>query len=553
MRGDTTTRGSAGLALATAALLAFTLAASPRTQRVEPRAPEEGEGPFERLIIRGATLIDGSGAPPEGPVDIVIEDNRIVEVRGVGAPGVAIDPEDRPQGATREIDAHGDWVLPGFIDLHTHAGARGEVENVADATWSYKLWLAHGVTTARGVALGPDLAWGLEQRELSSRNEIVAPRIVECAKRPSTEPEFEHPDLMTPEEGRAWVRYAARMGADCLKLGDYAPGMMQPDVMGAILDEAQQQGLGTTAHLHQSGVAEMNARDMARAGLTGMTHFYGLFESLYRDRDIQDFPLDYNYANEQDRFGQVGRQWYMIHEPGSDEWNALIDEFLEHDFYINPTMTIYEASRDLMRARNAIWHDLYTLPGHWQSFQASRTNHGSYWYYWTTEDEYHWKKFYERWMRFLDDYKDAGGKVTTGSDSCCIYRLHGFGYVRELELLREAGFHPLEVIRAATLHGAQELNAASGEPVDRGLVRATMLADLVIVGENPLENLKVLYGTGARKLDDETGEVERVGGVKYTVKDGIVYDARRLLEDVAETVRERKREIGMDPDAPYSR
>ena len=68
-----------------------------------------------------------------------------------------------------------------------------------------------------------------------------------------------------------------------------------------------------------------------------------------------------------------------------------------------------------------------------------------------------------------------------------------------------------------------------------------LLADLVIVDENPIRNLKVLYGTGARRLNDETGEVETVGGILYTIKDGIVYDAKQLLADVAEMVEEQKR------------
>ncbi len=60
--------------------------------------------------------------------------------------------------------------------------------------------------------------------------------------------------------------------------------------------------------------------------------------------------------------------------------------------------------------------------------------------------------------------------------------------------------------------------------------------------EDPLENLKVLYGNGAVKLNDETGEVERIGGIKYTIKDGIVYDAQQLLADVREMVRKAKEE-----------
>jgi hypothetical protein len=68
-----------------------------------------------------------------------------------------------------------------------------------------------------------------------------------------------------------------------------------------------------------------------------------------------------------------------------------------------------------------------------------------------------------------------------------------------------------------------------------------MLADMVLTDQNPLENFKTLYATGAVKLNDETGRVERVGGVKYTIKDGIVYDAKTLAADVAGMVDAAKK------------
>ena len=203
-------------------------------------------------------------------------------------------------------------------------------------------------------------------------------------------------------------------------------------------------------------------------------------------------------------------------------------------------MGIYSAGRDVMRARNADWHATYTLPSLQAFFDPSRHDHGSYWYYWTTHDEIAWKRFYHVWMRFLREYKNRGGKVTVGSDSGYIYQLYGFGTILEMELLQEAGFHPLEVIRAATMHGAEEIHKPLGREIAYEAIRPGLRADLIIVDENPLANLKVLYGTGAVRLSDETGTVERVGGILYTIKGGIIYDARSLLYDVEQMVLDAK-------------
>ncbi len=507
------------------------------------RREDEGAGPFDRLIIRGVTLIDGTGAPPRGPVDIIIEGNRIASIRGVGAPNVPIDEERRPSDADYEVDANGMYVMPGIVDLHVHTGG---VPKAPEAEYVYKLWLANGITTVRGVSTGP-FAWSLNERERSARNEIVAPRIVSYHRPGSNAGDWEG-STDTPEGAREWVRYAAGKGIDGLKLGSY-----RPEIMEALLDEANKLGLGSTAHLSQAGVAQMNALDAARLGLGGMTHFYGLFESMYKDHDVQRWPVDMNYNDEQFRFGQVARQWNLIHPPGSDEWKALLEEFLELDYYLNPTMTIYSAGRDVMRARNADWHARYTLPSLQDFFDPSRRDHGSYWYYWTTRDEVAWKKFYQVWMQFLNDYKNMGGKVTVGSDSGFIYQLYGFGTILEMEMLQEAGFHPLEVIRAATMHGAMEIFKPKGKPIEYGVVRSGLLADLIIVEENPIANLKVLYGTGAVKLNDETGTHERVGGVKYTIKDGIVYDAKQLLRDVEKMVEKQRRERAEEPEVTSPR
>jgi hypothetical protein len=499
------------------------------------RRADEGEGPFDRLVIRGATIVDGTGAPPQGPVDIVIENNRIREIRSVGYPKVAIRDAARPAKGTKEIDASGMYVLPGFVDCHAHIGG---VAQGTPAEYVYKLWMAHGVTTIRDPGSGNGVDWTIKERERSAQNKIVAPRLQVYVTPGSG---WDKGPINTPEAAREYVRWAKQKGVDGFKIIGNAQ-LFDPAIFAALTDEAKALSLGTTTHMPQTGVVQTNVLQAARMGLGSMEHWYGLPESLFADRVVQDFPLDYNYNDEQHRFGQAGRLWKQAAPPGSKKWNEVMDELVKLGFTLDPTLTIYEASRDLMRSMRAEWHDKYTLPSLWKFYQPSREAHGSYWFYWTTQDEIEWKNNYRLWMTFLNEYKNRGGRVTTGSDSGFIYKLYGFDYIREFELLQEAGFHPLEVIRAATFNGAELLSQQQNKPMEFGVLRPGKLADLVIVPENPLANFKVLYGTGAIKLNDQTNQVERVGGIKYTVKDGIIYDAKKLLSDVEKIVEAAKKQ-----------
>jgi len=482
-----------------------------------------GEGPFDQLIIRGVTLINGDGSPPRGPVDIVVENNIIVAIQVVGYPGVEIEEKNRPKlkNGGKELDASGMYLLPGFIDMHGHIGGKSQGAN---SSYVFKLWMAHGITTVRQ----PSGINAKQLKLLSSKNKIVAPRIFDYvgfgsgSKKP----------ISTPEMAREWVRKNAKNGADGIKFFG-----SEPEIMTAALDENKKLGLGSACHHAQLSVARWNVLHSARAGLTSMEHWYGLPEALFDDKTVQNYPLDYNYQNEQHRFEEAGKLWEQAAKPYSTHWNNVMNELLELDFTLDPTFNIYEASRDLQRARRAEWHETYTLPSLWKFYEPSKISHGSYWHYWGTEQEVAWKNNFQLWMTFINEYKNRGGRVTAGSDSGFIYQLYGFAYIRELELLREAGFHPLEVIRSATLNGAEAL----GWDDKIGSIQIGKLADFVIVEENPLQNLKVLYGTGAIKLT-ESNEVVRVGGVKYTIKDGVIYDAKKLLLDVKQMVDTQKEE-----------
>ena len=488
------------------------------------------DGPFDQLIIRGATLINGNGSPPLGPVDIVIEQNIIKSIRNVGYPGVDIIESKRPTLSKKgkEIDAKGMYVLPGFIDMHGHIGG---VAQGAEPDYVFKLWLAHGVTTVREPS-GRGIDFSLDLKNKSTKNEIIAPRLVIYSGFGSGYTN----EISNPDQAREWVRFNAKKGADGIKFFG-----AEPDIMVAALDENNSLGLGSAMHHAQLNVTRWNVLNSARAGLTSMEHWYGLPEALFDDKIVQNYPYYYNYSNEQHRFEEAGRLWDQAAKPGSEHWNNVMNELIELDFTLDPTFNIYEASRDLQRARRAEWHEEYTLPSLWEFYQPSRISHGSYWHFWGTEQEVAWKKNFNLWMNFVNEYKNRGGRVTVGSDSGFIFQLYGFAYIRELELLREAGFHPLEVIMSATLKGAEALDMDN----EIGSIEIGKKADLVLVEENPLENIKVLYGTGAIKLNEDN-QVERVGGVKYTIKDGIVYDSKLLLEDVRKMVRKSKDELNYE-------
>ena len=364
------------------------------------KAPDRtrGEGPWNQLIIRGVTLINGNGAPPRGPIDIVVENNVIKKIAVVGYPGVDIDPEGRPKlvDGGHELNCEGMYLLPGFVDMHGHIGGKAQG---ADAEYVFKLWMAHGITTIREPSCGNGLDWVLDHRERSARNEITAPRIKAYTAFGMGTSE----EISSPEMAREWVRQNASKGADGIKFFG-AP----PEIMAAALDENKKLGLRSACHHAQMDVGRWNVLNSAQAGLTSMEHWYGLPEALFTDRTVQDYPLDYNYQNEQHRFSEAGKLWQQAAAPYSDHWNKVMQELLDLDFTIDPTFNIYEASRDLHRARRAEWHEDYTMPSLWRFYLPSKISHGSYWHFWGTEEEVDWKRNYQLWMTFINEYKNRG-------------------------------------------------------------------------------------------------------------------------------------------------
>ena len=242
------------------------------------RQASDGHGPHELLIIENVMLVDGEGSPPRGPVDIRIQNDRIVAIESAGTSAEA--------SSARRVQGNNLYALPGFIDAHTHIGSplQGKAGPVTPAEYVFKLWLAHGITTVREVGALNGLAWTVEQRERSNQRAISAPRIVVHARFPGE-------SIVTEKAAREWVRAVQRAGADGVKLR----GSTQAAATG-VYKETQALGMGTSNHHDQRGVYHTNVLDSARQGLDSMEHWYGLPEALFTNRTIQDYPPQYNYC-----------------------------------------------------------------------------------------------------------------------------------------------------------------------------------------------------------------------------------------------------------------
>jgi imidazolonepropionase-like amidohydrolase len=328
----------------------------------------------------------------------------------------------------------------------------------------------------------------------------------------------------TPEQARESVRRVKESGGDGVKIFG-----MDRDIMKALLDEANKLGLKVAHHV---GVEETDAWDDAEFGTSSIEHWYGIPDAALIGS--QKFPGWYNYSNESDRFRYAGRLW---READPDKLKLVLKTLVEKGVAWNPTFVIYEANRDLMRAMNQPWFKDYLHPSVEKYFVPNPANHGSYQWNWSTTDEIFWKENYKIWMKAVYDFANMGGLVGAGEDAGYIYMLYGFSLIRELELQQEAGFHPIDVIKNATGNNAKIL----GVDDKIGRIRAGYLADLILVDGNPLENMKFLYPTGVMDIVDD--KIVNKGGVKWTIKDGYIYNAPAMLEDVKKMVDEAKRKM----------
>ncbi|MEE8146458.1 MAG: amidohydrolase family protein, partial [Longimicrobiales bacterium] len=518
---------------------AFTLAmlASPdpvtaQLQKVEAKpVPSEtrqfgelAEGPYERLVLRNVMVIPGHGGPARGPYDILVTGNVIAEMarhdRG--------EPE-KMQG-DRVIEGDNLYVMPGMLNLHLHL--RGE-ELPLD--YIYYMQLATGVTS-----IGPAEDERVEdQLEAERNNEILAPRlfpIYSWGSNTEYSPEELADPAMAPEIAREMIQNGVRQV--------YLNGLTwNPEMFGAAAKAIEAAGGITAVHIQPSATSQVNALDAARLGVTMIVHHYGYAESAL-NRQVQNYPVDYNFLVENMRVREAAQVWIDACENEESRHrllNTLVDSLVYYGVTMQPNRATYEANRDIIRAHGLPWHEKYTHQALWDWHLPSPDNHAAFQYNWSSLDEYRWHYMYDLWGDMIYEFNKRGGRVAYGTDDNYQWSTGGFGNIRELQLVLESGMHPLEVLRSATYNSAQTIL----EP-KLGMVQQGYIADLLVVDGSPAENFRYLYPFGAINMDPDTREMYRTKGIIHTIKDGVVMENDKLMEEVARMVAESKRGVGPD-------
>jgi hypothetical protein len=490
-----------------------------------------------RLVIRGATVLSGRGTPgtnrampPEGPVDLVIENGVIVDMvpmDPVNAAGYG--PTFRRPTGDKIVDARGMYVMPGLVEMHAHLPRPNLRYGPRSLEYAFRLYLGHGVTTVRDAGSDAGIEILLAERKKIEANDEPGPRLVLCLRWP--QPLRHWDEGNTPEKARAMVRAFKARGADCIKISK-SPGQY-PDVLEAAVDEGKKLGLFTMVDLK---VSETDARVASNAGVRSIEHWYGIPDAALTGS--QNFPPDYNYWNELDRFRYAGLLWSEA-DRRPEALSGLLDLLIRNGTNWDPTLSVYEDNRDFWRAAGLPIKETLIHPSEIMAGPDSGT-HGAFKTEWKTSDEINWKRNFAIWMKWVKAFHERGGILTAGSDE------GGFGGValmRELELMQEAGIHPIDVIKVATTNAYQAL----GLKENCG-VRVGCRADLAVVNGNPLDNFKVMYGRGYGFYGlVPRPEQWKHGGVAWTIRDGVLFDAQALLREAEWYVEQEKARLKMVP------
>jgi hypothetical protein len=427
------------------------------------------------LVVKGGTLIDGTGRPPVENAVIVIEAGRF---KAVGKTGQVQVPQDADV-----IDARGLTILPGFIDGHAHL-----------EDFHGELYLHLGITTAVTIQIFQDGPWTSAQKRGTELGKIRGPRIWMSGRAiGGTRVMTDAPDGRTdrgniivtnPEEARAAVRRKKELRVDVIKLNEFLP----LDLVKVVVEEAHGLGLPVTTH-------SMDCIGSAKAGVDAIEHIWAVGTS----------SILYPPAREQmhtDRLGGLIDQEIINSYYQTENFGPIIDAMVQNGVAWTPTIAKWlrplspNAERFRAREEEILANPKAALPGAVRAVTYNAYDKLNKRY--SKEQRERAKIGYDKANEFIRQFVEAGGILKEGSDPP--RGMAGILMHEALTMDVEAGVPPMTVIQAATLNVAKTFK----KDKDYGSVEAGKVADLSIIEGDPLkdmwctQNVKIVVKDGQK-------------------------------------------------------
>jgi imidazolonepropionase-like amidohydrolase len=405
----------------------------------------------ETTVLQNFTLIDGTGRAPVAGAAMVITDGRITWV----GPKTQL---KAPAGA-QSVDLAGKYVMPGIINLHGHlANTVGLTQDPKNFTRdnldkNLQTYASYGVTSVVSMGSDQDLVYQVRAEQRAGRPR--ATRIFTAGRGftgkagyPTSAPGMKGVpfEVETPEQARKDVASLADRKVDLVKIwvDDHLgkERKISLELSNAIIDAAHQHKLKVAAHIFYLN----DAKQLVDGGLDALAH------------SVRDAPVDDALIASMKRRGAWQAAATLTREVSTFVY-ANPPAWLDDTFFTRSVTpeTVNTLKSDAYRKRVAADPDFARLPG-----------------------------FLETAKRNLKRLADAGVKYGFGTDTGPPARFPGYFEHMELELMVDAGLTPMQVIQAATRNGAEFL----GESTNLGTLETGRWADLIVLGRNPVENIK---------------------------------------------------------------
>jgi imidazolonepropionase-like amidohydrolase len=434
------------------------------------------------IALTHARIIDGRGTPARDDQTIVIRNGRIA---AIGDSATLKVPEN-----ARTLDVTGKTALPGLVMLHEHLfftsrAGTGAPFHINEMDFSFpRLYLACGLTTIRtGGSIEPYT--DLEVKARVDSGALPGPKIF------LTAPYLEGPPSVIAQ------LHPVQNAADAVRLVDFWADKgftsfkcymhLPREIMKVSVEAAHRRGLKVTGH-----IGAVTYREAAELGIDNLEHGFYAATDFVRGKQPDDLPIPGVFTTSQFEL-----------DVDSAEVTSLIKLLVDKHVALTSTLPVFEASvpgRPVLTARELDTLSSQARENYLRTWaRVNGPNNG--------RDLAIWKK-----MLVLEKkFHDAGGMLVAGTDPTGYgATIAGFGSLRELELLVEAGLSPVEAVQIASFNGARFL----GVEQDVGSIEIGKAADLVIVAGDPAKNISDIRST------------------EIVFKDGVGYDSKKLIDSV---------------------